>query len=76
MYVSHSFLQLSVTVNDENDNMPLFSADLIRRTLSENEQIGPVFTFTATDSDQGDNSVVVYSLMDGFGKTCRTMMSL
>ncbi len=54
----------------------MFSADLIRRTLSESEEVGPVFTFTATDSDEGTNSAVLYSIMDEFGKTCRTVMSL
>ncbi len=72
-----SVTQLTVTVDDRNDNRPMFSADLIRRTLSESEEVGPVFTFPATDSDEGTNSAVLYSIMDEFGKTlCHTVMSL
>ncbi len=63
-----SVTQLSITILDVNDNRPMFSEDVILRTLSENEdENDPVFTFTATDIDQGFNSVIEYSLQDGFG---------
>ena len=61
-------LQLSITVGDVNDNDPQFDEPIIFETLSENEDTNPVFTFTASDLDDGLNGDILYSLDDGFGE--------
>ncbi|XP_064208725.1 protocadherin-16 isoform X3 [Anguilla rostrata] len=62
---------LTVLVEDVNDNAPVFTQDLYQVTLPEHSPPGsPVITVTATDRDSGDNGKVTYRVMsssrDGF----------
>ncbi|XP_036379751.1 protocadherin-16-like [Megalops cyprinoides] len=62
---------LTVLVEDVNDNAPIFTQDLYQVTLSEHSPPGsPVITVTATDRDSGENGKVTYRVMsssrDGF----------
>lgn len=61
-----SFLQLTVQVEDINDNRPMFSQDEYRTTVTENAALGTtVAIISATDGDSGSNGEVTY----GFGTT-------
>ncbi|XP_066555914.1 protocadherin-16 [Amia ocellicauda] len=62
---------LTVLVEDINDNAPVFTQDLYQVTLPEHSPPGsPVVTVTATDQDSGENGKVTYRVMsssrDGF----------
>uniref|UniRef100_A0A8C2D2A3 Protocadherin-16 n=1 Tax=Cyprinus carpio TaxID=7962 RepID=A0A8C2D2A3_CYPCA len=62
---------LTVLVEDINDNAPTFTQDLYQVTLPEHSPPGsPVITVTATDRDSGENGKVTYRVMsstrDGF----------
>ncbi|KAG7484455.1 hypothetical protein MATL_G00049540 [Megalops atlanticus] len=62
---------LTVLVEDVNDNAPVFTQDLYQVTLPEHSPPGsPVITVTATDRDSGENGKVTYRVMsssrDGF----------
>ncbi|XP_061073015.1 protocadherin-16 [Conger conger] len=62
---------LTVLVEDVNDNAPVFTQDLYQVTLLEHSSPGsPVVTVTATDRDSGENGKVTYRVMsstkDGF----------
>ncbi|XP_064158213.1 protocadherin-16 isoform X1 [Anguilla rostrata] len=62
---------LTVLVEDVNDNAPVFTQDLYQVTLLEHSPPGsPVITVTATDRDSGENGKVTYRVMsstrDGF----------
>ncbi|XP_077397746.1 protocadherin-16-like [Festucalex cinctus] len=55
---------LTVLVEDVNDNTPAFTQDLYQVTVSENLPEGSaLITVTATDSDSGDNGKVTYRVM-------------
>ncbi|KAJ8412516.1 hypothetical protein AAFF_G00128520, partial [Aldrovandia affinis] len=55
---------LTVLVEDVNDNAPIFTQDLYQVTLPEHSPPGsPVITVTATDRDSGDNGKVTYRVM-------------
>lgn len=53
---------LKVTILDENDEAPRFSANIVEITLSENTPPNSlVTTLTAIDNDQGTNGSIAYS---------------
>ncbi|XP_030621290.1 protocadherin 2 alpha b 12 [Chanos chanos] len=57
-------LQIIVNVQDGNDNAPVFSKSLYKAQVSENAPVGTeVLKLNATDSDEGLNSHIVYSLI-------------
>uniref|UniRef100_A0A671RWQ5 Cadherin domain-containing protein n=1 Tax=Sinocyclocheilus anshuiensis TaxID=1608454 RepID=A0A671RWQ5_9TELE len=61
-------LNITVTVLDSNDNRPVFSQDTYSVSLQENPPIGTtVIKINASDSDEGPNSEIEYSL----GKTLK-----
>ncbi len=61
-------LNITVTVLDSNDNRPVFSQDSYSVSLQENSPVGTtVIKIKATDSDEGPNSEIEYSL----GKTLK-----
>ncbi|XP_051514050.1 protocadherin alpha-2-like [Myxocyprinus asiaticus] len=61
-------LNIIISVQDINDNRPVCSKDIYSVTLPENTAIGTVIArVNATDSDQGLNGEVIYTL----GKTSR-----
>ncbi|XP_069943885.1 protein dachsous-like [Cherax quadricarinatus] len=58
-----SIINVKIEVQDKNDQSPIFKDDPIIFSISENTAIGtPVWNFTATDLDSGDNGYVQYSL--------------
>ncbi|XP_070819219.1 protocadherin alpha-8-like [Chaetodon trifascialis] len=55
--------QIIIKVLDNNDNVPVFTKSLYKTSISENIPQGTsVITVTATDSDEGLNGEVIYSL--------------
>ncbi|XP_022625689.1 protocadherin alpha-3-like [Seriola dumerili] len=55
--------QIIINVLDNNDNIPIFSETLYKTKIPENTPLGTtVIAVNATDSDEGLNSEVVYSL--------------
>ncbi|XP_043912879.1 cadherin-23 [Protopterus annectens] len=60
-------VQVLITVKDVNDYRPEFSKQWYSTSVYENEPAGTsVITMTATDLDEGDNAVLMYSI-DGQG---------
>lgn len=54
---------ISITVEDQNDNDPRFELAKYIVSVSENIGIGtPILTIKATDADLGINARIVYSL--------------
>uniref|UniRef100_A0A4W4G0C1 Protocadherin-16 n=1 Tax=Electrophorus electricus TaxID=8005 RepID=A0A4W4G0C1_ELEEL len=54
---------LTILVEDVNDNVPVFTQDLYQVTLPENSPPGSlVVTVTATDRDSGENGRVTYQV--------------
>ncbi|KAM6907301.1 protocadherin-16 [Xenentodon cancila] len=55
---------ITIVVEDINDNAPAFTHDLYQITLPEHTPPGsPVITVTATDRDSGENGRITYSVM-------------
>ncbi|KAM3612167.1 uncharacterized protein V6R79_003866 [Siganus canaliculatus] len=55
---------ISVTVSDVNDNSPEFSASPYTFYITENNVAGvSLFSVSARDSDEGDNSLISYSIV-------------
>eukprot|EP00058_Branchiostoma_floridae_P010537 XP_002596025.1 hypothetical protein BRAFLDRAFT_84111 [Branchiostoma floridae] len=53
-----------ITLLDENDNSPTFTADEYNAAVPENARIGVVVTqVTATDRDSGTNGDIIYSII-------------
>ena len=62
-------VELIITVLDENDNFPTFSAAIYQQELVENVLIVNI-PVSAVDIDIGDNGKVEYSIAEGnSGKT-------
>ncbi|XP_063046152.1 protocadherin gamma-A11-like isoform X3 [Engraulis encrasicolus] len=56
-------LEIRITVLDANDNAPVFTQHVYRVSASEHSPKGTrLTTVSATDSDDGSNSIVTYSL--------------
>lgn len=54
---------ISITVEDQNDNDPRFESTKYIATIAEDEPVGTsVITVKATDADLGINARIVYSL--------------
>uniref|UniRef100_A0A671L952 Protocadherin-16 n=1 Tax=Sinocyclocheilus anshuiensis TaxID=1608454 RepID=A0A671L952_9TELE len=59
-----SYANLTVLVEDVNDNAPVFSQDLYELTLAEHLPAGSsVITVTATDKDSGENGRITYRVV-------------
>ena len=58
------FCKVLVTVLDENDNSPRFSASVYDVTVPENQRDIALVTLVATDNDAGDNGRVTYTLLN------------
>ncbi|KAL2094501.1 hypothetical protein ACEWY4_009220 [Coilia grayii] len=57
-------LQITVNVQDINDNKPLFSKSLYKARVDEHARIGSsVITVSATDPDEGSNGEIRYSFI-------------
>uniref|UniRef100_A0A8C9XFI6 Protocadherin 2 alpha a 15 n=1 Tax=Sander lucioperca TaxID=283035 RepID=A0A8C9XFI6_SANLU len=62
-------LNVSIIVLDSNDNSPIFSQEIYQIEIQENVPVGTsIFQMNATDSDEGTNSEIEYSL----GKIVKT----
>uniref|UniRef100_A0A8C6SHA9 Dachsous cadherin-related 1a n=1 Tax=Neogobius melanostomus TaxID=47308 RepID=A0A8C6SHA9_9GOBI len=60
----HSEANLTVLVQDVNDNCPVFTQELYQVTVAEHLPAGSVVvTVTATDRDSGDNARITYRVM-------------
>ena len=61
-----SSLRVHITVDDVNDNSPIFDEDLPKNVeVPENASLAvPFFRVKATDADRGDNGKVEYSLFN------------
>ncbi|KAF2987751.1 hypothetical protein EK904_015163 [Melospiza melodia maxima] len=58
-------LKLTVVIDDENDNAPLFSSDRYEVKVPENQELGSVlWTLCATDRDAGANALVTYRITE------------
>lgn len=63
-------MQVTVRVNDINDNPPVFSKSIqTKLSLPENAAPLDLGTFSATDLDIGDNAFISYYLQDDFAGT-------
>uniref|UniRef100_A0A4W5QM19 Protocadherin 1 gamma 32 n=1 Tax=Hucho hucho TaxID=62062 RepID=A0A4W5QM19_9TELE len=59
-------LQIHVTVQDANDNAPVFTQEIYKATVVENSPKGAVLTtVSASDADKWSNSLVTYSTSSG-----------
>lgn len=55
-----------VSIQDENDNPPIFSDDVYFGNVTEHAPGGTaILTVTATDADSGDNGDIVFSIVSG-----------
>ncbi|XP_059395663.1 protocadherin gamma-A11-like [Carassius carassius] len=58
-------VQIHITVLDINDNAPVFMQKVYKTTISENAPKGTILTVvSASDADEGSNSVVTYYISD------------
>ncbi|XP_054590087.2 protocadherin beta-16-like [Nothobranchius furzeri] len=61
-------MQIVITVLDANDNAPVFTQKTYKATVTENSPKGTVVaTVTASDSDEGSNSKITYSITNTQG---------
>ncbi|TNN75084.1 Protocadherin-16 [Liparis tanakae] len=62
--IHQSEANITVLVDDVNDNAPIFTQDLYQVTVSEHLPAGSaVITVTATDRDSGENGKITYRVM-------------
>ncbi|KAL2304698.1 hypothetical protein Nmel_006650 [Mimus melanotis] len=60
------FLQVEVTLQDINDNPPVFPTDMLDLTVEENIGDGSkILQLTAMDADEGANALVTYTIISG-----------
>ncbi|XP_033745650.1 LOW QUALITY PROTEIN: protocadherin Fat 4-like [Pecten maximus] len=60
--VLSSDTNVTITINDLNDNDPTFASTTYTATVTENTSVGTsITTMSATDADTGVNAVIVYS---------------
>ncbi|XP_016089366.1 protocadherin beta-16-like isoform X8 [Sinocyclocheilus grahami] len=58
-------VQIHIIVLDNNDNAPVFMQKVYKTTISENAPKGTILTMvSASDADEGSNSVVTYHISD------------
>ncbi|NXX50826.1 CELR3 protein, partial [Tricholaema leucomelas] len=55
-------LVVSITVEDENDNLPVFPQKLYSATVKENEPPHLILSAAATDEDIGYNAIIHYTI--------------
>ena len=60
--------EMSILVQDQNDNDPVFQQPSYEKLLVENVPVGiSVVTIRATDADEGSNGAVTYSIVNDSG---------
>ncbi|XP_018106636.1 protocadherin Fat 4 [Xenopus laevis] len=58
--------QVEITLQDINDNPPVFPTDILDLTVEENVGDGSkIMQLTATDADEGPNALVTYTIISG-----------
>uniref|UniRef100_A0A8C6NJE5 Protocadherin Fat 4 n=1 Tax=Nothobranchius furzeri TaxID=105023 RepID=A0A8C6NJE5_NOTFU len=58
--------EVEITLQDVNDNPPVFPNDILDVTIEENVGDGfKIMQLTATDADQGPNALVTYTIISG-----------
>ncbi|XP_068136139.1 protocadherin Fat 4 [Hyperolius riggenbachi] len=58
--------EVEITLQDINDNPPVFSTDILDLTIEENVGDGSkIMQLTATDADEGANALVTYTIITG-----------
>ncbi|XP_055990500.1 protocadherin Fat 4 [Sorex fumeus] len=58
--------EVEITLQDINDNAPVFPADTLDLTVEENTGDGSrIMQLTASDADEGANALVTYSIVSG-----------
>uniref|UniRef100_A0AAV2MHD2 Protocadherin Fat 4 n=1 Tax=Knipowitschia caucasica TaxID=637954 RepID=A0AAV2MHD2_KNICA len=61
-----NFPPVEITLQDVNDNPPVFPNDIMDLTIEENVGDGfKIMQLTATDADQGPNALVTYTIISG-----------
>lgn len=59
-------MEITVILDDVNDNSPVFEVDSYRETIQENVPVGLEFLqVVATDPDLGSNAWISYTIVDG-----------
>ncbi|CAB1337314.1 unnamed protein product [Coregonus sp. 'balchen'] len=59
-------ISVEITLQDVNDNPPVFPNDLLDVTIEENISDGfKIMQLTATDADEGPNALVTYTIISG-----------
>ncbi|XP_060693431.1 protocadherin beta-15-like isoform X10 [Hemiscyllium ocellatum] len=72
-----SIAQIIITVQDANDNSPVFSQSVYRVSLNENVPTGTVvLKLNATDLDDGSNGEIEYSFTSHTSATVRELFQL
>ncbi len=67
-------VQIHITVLDINDNAPVFTQKKYKTTITENAPKGTILTVvSASDADEGSNSVVTYYISDTLNKNVADM---
>ncbi len=60
---------LTVTVEDINDNPPIFIDSVLSFTTPENREANtPIGEFTVSDSDQGSSAEMIFTLQGDFAE--------
>ncbi|XP_030047622.1 protocadherin Fat 4 [Microcaecilia unicolor] len=58
--------EVEITLQDINDNPPVFPSDLLDLTVQENIGDGSkIMQLTATDADEGANALITYTIISG-----------
>ncbi|XP_066575944.1 protocadherin Fat 4 [Amia ocellicauda] len=58
--------EVEITLQDVNDNPPVFPTDMLDLTIEENIGDGfKIMQLTATDADEGPNALVTYTIISG-----------
>nr|XP_023651622.1 protocadherin Fat 4 [Paramormyrops kingsleyae] len=58
--------EVEITLQDINDNPPIFPSDMLDVTIAENIGDGSkIVQLTATDADEGPNALVTYTIISG-----------
>ncbi|XP_055033441.2 protocadherin Fat 4 [Misgurnus anguillicaudatus] len=58
--------EVEITLQDVNDNPPVFPTDILDVTIQENISDGfRIMQLTATDADEGPNALVTYAIISG-----------
>ncbi|XP_072515621.1 protocadherin alpha-13-like [Salminus brasiliensis] len=70
-------MNIIVNVLDINDNNPVFNKPLYKVKIKENVSFGTkILTVAATDSDEGTNAEIIYSLVEQEGNSASRLFSI